>query len=119
MSQCTATSKGTGEQCKNVAVHGYPVCRFHGAGSKDKPGGRPIVHGRYSKFLPERLAGRYADAISDQKLLELRDEVALMGVRLGELLERVDTGESAQRWKALQAAYTEFQDATRSGDKIA
>lgn len=118
MSQCTATSKGSGEQCKNVAVPGYPVCRFHGAGSKDKPGGRPIIHGRYSSRLPERLAGRYGEALSDPQLLELRAEVALVGTRIGELIERIDTGESAQRWKALQTANGNLKAATRSGDKV-
>ncbi len=119
MERCKATSKRTGTQCQNAAVRGFTVCRFHGAGSKDKPGGRPVIHGRYSKFLPERLAGRYSEALDDAKLLELRDEVALMGVRLSELVGRIDTGESAQRWKSLQTAYTELQDSVRSGDKVA
>jgi len=119
MDRCKATSKRTGEQCKNGAVRGFSVCRFHGAGSKDKPGGRPIKHGRYSKFLPERLGPKYAEALADPQLLELRDEVGLIGTRIGELVERIDSGESAQRWKALQAAYTDLQDATRSGDKPA
>jgi hypothetical protein len=57
--------------------------------------------------------------LDDAKLLELRDEVALMGVRLSELVGRIDTGESAQRWKSLQTAYTELQDSVRSGDKVA
>ena len=35
--RCKATSKQTGEQCRNWAKPGYPVCRFHGAG------GRPDV----------------------------------------------------------------------------
>ncbi len=34
--QCTATSKRTGERCKNPAVTGYDVCRVHGA-HKKKP----------------------------------------------------------------------------------
>jgi hypothetical protein len=117
MERCIAKSKRSGEQCKNASVRGFPVCRFHGAGSKDKPGGRPITHGRYSSRLPERLAGRYGEALRDAKLFELRDEVALIGTRTGELVERIDTGESAQRWKALQMAYTNLKAATRSSDK--
>jgi len=67
--RCKAKSKQTGEQCRNWAKPGYPVCRFHGAG------GRPDVmpkkpptarvkkgnqnarkHGAYSaRLMPEEL----------------------------------------------------------------
>ena len=36
--QCRATSKFTGERCKNLAVPGWKVCRYHGAG-----GGNPYI----------------------------------------------------------------------------
>lgn len=42
--RCHATAKATGLTCRAFAVRGERVCRVHGAG-----GGRPIVHGRYSK----------------------------------------------------------------------
>jgi hypothetical protein len=51
MPRCRAKAKRTGEQCKRLARLGYPVCSEHGAGKGAKRGGRPIVHGRYSKFL--------------------------------------------------------------------
>lgn len=87
--QCTATAKATGQRCKRLAVDGYNVCQVHGAGSphKGRPGGRPIVHGRYSKHLPERLAGKFQDAMRDPNLLDLRSEVALLDIRIGELVE--------------------------------
>lgn len=55
MAQCTARSKRSGERCKAPAVTGYPVCRMHGAGSpgKGRPGGRPPIHGGYSKAVRE------------------------------------------------------------------
>jgi hypothetical protein len=117
--QCTAKSKQSGQQCKNHAVNGTSKCRIHGGTSLAGIASPTFKTGRYSKHLPSRLAARYTDALSDAKLLELRDEIALVGTRLGELVERIDTGESAQRWRALQTAYTSLQDATRSGDKIA
>ncbi len=43
---CTAHSKRSGLPCKRWATPGWNVCRFHGAG-----GGRPIIHGRYSKRM--------------------------------------------------------------------
>jgi len=55
MAQCTAQSKRSGERCKGQAVTGYGVCRMHGAGSpgKGRPGGRPPIHGAYSKAVRE------------------------------------------------------------------
>ena len=54
MAQCTAHNRD-GNPCKGKAVTGYPVCRMHGAGSpgKGRPGGRPCVHGAYSKAVRE------------------------------------------------------------------
>jgi hypothetical protein len=51
MPQCTAHAKRSGQRCQLPARPGYPVCRVHGAGKGAKRGGRPLVHGRYSKFL--------------------------------------------------------------------
>ena len=56
MAQCTAKAKRSGAQCKRQARCGYPVCPMHGAGQRGRKGGRPVTHGRYSKFLqPEEV----------------------------------------------------------------
>jgi hypothetical protein len=46
--RCTATSKGTREQCKAPAVRSWTVCRFHGA-----RGGTPkgTANGSYKNGL--------------------------------------------------------------------
>jgi len=114
VAQCTATVRRTGERCRRRAVTGYNVCQVHGAGSpkKGRPGGRPIVHGRYSKKLPERLRERYEESLSDSELLSLRHELALCDSRLEDLLGRVDSGESGATWvhaqKTLYAFLKEF-----------
>lgn len=60
MTQCRATSKQTGEQCKAHCVPGWPVCRHHGAGGGPKtPEGLERCrmanwkHGRRSKAAIE------------------------------------------------------------------
>lgn len=118
MARCTAKNR-RGEQCRHAAINGTSKCRFHGGASLVGIASPSFKTGRYSKHLPTRLAARYGEALADPDLLHLRDEVGLIGTRIGELVERIDSGESAQRWKALQAAYTDLQDATRSGDKPA
>ena len=60
MPRCRATVKRTGKQCARAARHGYAVCMMHGAGTIARPGGRPIVHGYYSKFLTAEEAEDFA-----------------------------------------------------------
>jgi hypothetical protein len=114
--QCTAKSKHSGERCKNPARIGYNVCRMHGAGNRKTPGGRPISSGKYSKVLPARLAESYLEARQDSELLALRDEIALCDARLGDLLKRVDTGESGRLWRDLRAAWVALEMARESQD---
>jgi hypothetical protein len=117
--QCTAKSKQSGAQCRNQAINGTTKCRMHGGASLAGVASPTFKTGRYSKFLPERLAGKYAEALADQNLLALRDEIALVGTRLGELVARLDTGESERRWQLLQDAYADLQAATRQNNAAA
>jgi len=56
---------------------------------------------------------RYQEAISDPEILAMRDDLALIDVRVAELLERVNSGESGARskrltdiWRTVEAART-------------
>jgi len=55
--QCSATSKSTGTRCLMPAVHGYRVCRMHGANPKN-PGG--ISNTRYTLNDFAMKSGAYA-----------------------------------------------------------
>lgn len=91
-------------------------CYLHGGKSLSGAAAPAFKTGRYSKYLPERLAQRYHEAQADNDLLVLRDEIALLDARLGELLGRIDTGESAQRWAGAREAFVTLQQAKDSGD---
>ena len=78
-------------QCRNPVSEGYDVCGRHGAGfaSRGNRGGRPLIHGRYSKALKDlRLRERYEEALADDHLYELREEMALLGARVADLLDK-------------------------------
>ena len=98
--RCQATSKQRKEQCLKWPAKGNRVCYIHGA-----RGGRPVIHGRYSKRLPARLAERYHESRNDPDMLALRDEIALVDTRTDELLGRLEgTGGDWERvTKALQS----------------
>lgn len=117
--QCKATVRKTGEQCRRNAVTGKTVCQVHGAGSpyKGRPGGGVMTQGgRYSKYLPARLAGRYEESSKDGELLALREEVSLVDSRLAELLHRLDTNEAGHWWKELKRIHLEYLDAERKAE---
>lgn len=116
--RCNAKNRN-GEQCGNHAAPGTSKCKFHGGASLVGIASATFKSGRYSKDLPTRLAARYNEALADPKLLELRDEIALVGTRQSELLTHLDTGLSLQHWKDAQAAHSEVMAAIRAKDSVA
>ena len=75
------------------------------------------THGRYSKYLPERLSERYHVALTDPELTAMREEIALVDTRVADLLTRIDTGEAGQLWRNARQAYEAVEDAAARGNK--
>ena len=78
--QCVAKSKQSGKQCKNFAVSGKKVCRFHGGlstGPKTIEGRRRIAeartkHGRYTKeAVEERREFRRIERLMKKELKDI------------------------------------------------
>jgi len=91
-------------------------CRIHGGKSLAGPASPSYKHGRYSRYLPSHLVERYQEAITDPELLALRDEIALVDVRLAALLQRIDTGETTSLWSKLLAIHIQMQQALAGED---
>lgn len=89
MTRCSAKSKRTGERCKANAVNGFSVCRMHGAGSPNvgRPGGAPIITGRYSIKRAE-LAAKAAIFANDSTPGDLTGELILMRTLLQDYVDR-------------------------------
>ena len=101
--RCLAKSKQQERRCRQWPAKGKRVCRFHGARA-----GRPVIHGRYSKLLPARLAERYHESLADPEYLALRDEIALLDARIGELLaELAAQAREAEGGARMQAPWRE------------
>ncbi|AGY57032.1 HGGxSTG domain-containing protein [Gloeobacter kilaueensis] len=107
---------GQGQPCRNYPVPGARRCKFHGGASLAGPSHPSFKHGRYSKFLPERLRDRMAAAMADPDLLNLSAEVALIDVRVQELLEKLDTGEAPRLWSELGTITDRLERAERARD---
>lgn len=113
--KCGAKNR-QGEPCQRWALAGRTRCGLHGGKSLAGPSCPHFRTGKYSRYVPERLRERYETAQDDVELLSLRDELALVDARLADLLSRVDSGESGQRWTDLKKAYRAFTVAKRSED---
>lgn len=96
--RCTATSKRSGNRCGAWAMRGHSVCYHHGGRSPRGIASPHFDHGRYSASVPSNLLGSYEEMLSDDRKLELADEVGLLQVRNRELLESLDSGESGPHW---------------------
>jgi hypothetical protein len=108
--------KRNGDPCQQWPVKGRRRCRMHGGKTPLGASAGRYIHGRYSKFLPTRLFAAYQDAVTDPKLIELRRDIALTDARIGDLLQRVDTGESGAIWRQAQLAMAGFRLAQAKGD---
>jgi hypothetical protein len=117
--QCTAHSKRTGQRCQRPSMAGREVCYHHGGKTPRGPALPQFKTGRYSKLLPSRLASTYRRAARDPELLAMRQDIALVDARLGEVLGKIDTGESGGLWAALQSIWAKLARAERSGDAAA
>lgn len=62
-------------------------CRIHGGATPSGIALPQFRTGRYSKALPGGLRERYEQALGDEELLSLRDEVALLDARIAETLD--------------------------------
>lgn len=93
-------------------------CKMHGGKSHPGGPGHPgIRHGRYSKFLPERLQERYEQAAGDPELLSTREDVALLQARIGELTAKLYSGESTRLWNELRRQWKAYRGHKASADE--
>jgi len=96
-------------------------CRIHGGLT---PSGAASPHfrtGRRSKYLPERLLTKYQETQDDPDLIELRDEVNLVDLRVNELLEGLGKGAATVLWTELAerfAVYMRLKNSYTEADRM-
>jgi hypothetical protein len=90
-------------------------CKLHGGASLVGPAHPNWRHGRHSKFLPTQLAERYLQAVNDPTLISLRDEMALISVRVSQLLETVGKTGNTRLWRDARQRLDAFKAAGGKG----
>lgn len=110
--QCAAKSRrGPGGRCMQSRMVGSSTCKLHNGRALMGIHNPNFKTGRHSRDLPTRLAGRYEEAMRDVELLNMRHEIALLDVRISEVLEQLTSGESGELWKNLQAYLQDYDTA--------
>ncbi|MBX7171356.1 MAG: hypothetical protein K1X72_10385 [Pyrinomonadaceae bacterium] len=96
-SRCTALSKRTKQKCKNIAVRGSTKCRNHGGKTPRGVASTHYKNGLYSRYLPQNLLGRFESVENDKELSNLKAEMALVTVRIQELLDQLNNSSEAKK----------------------
>ncbi len=111
---CGAKTRRTGAICLKSPIKGKNRCMLHGGKSLSGLASPRRTTGKYSKDLPARLADKYEESIKDPKILELKDEIAVMNARISDLLSRIDESGSKEKWKEVRGLYKKAKDAIKS-----
>lgn len=112
--ECGAKTR-TGAPCKAAAMPNGR-CRLHGGKSPGGIASATFKTGLYSRYLPTRLKGAYEEGLANPKLLELKEQVALVDARIVEQLQRLNTGEHDAAWKLLKETFTVLKTSYLNGD---
>jgi len=99
MSQCRAISKRSGERCRKHSSKGLNVCSMHGGKSLRGVDSPRFKTGRHSRYLPANMVEKYEQALADEELMRLNDEIALVDALLQNQLEYLNQeGEEPVAW---------------------
>lgn len=93
------------------------ACRVHGGATPTGMASPNYIHGKYSKVAPLRLKDRYLEALHDEELLSLRDDLAMLEARIAELFGQLSEGENVGKWSDLQDTLEQLTKANRTGNK--
>jgi hypothetical protein len=107
--RCKARSKRTGQQCGRFCAPGWDVCYYHGQNSKRGAASATFKTGKYSKALPTNMAEDFQRIANDPDLLSLREEVALVDLRLVSLVEGLNSKNLPATWERLKDMATKIR----------
>ena len=109
---CGARLRGKpGQFCRKSPISGRNRCRLHG-GTSPRGIDSPNWRGRgYSKDIPSRYLERLDQILEDPELAGSRQELALLDARMGELLSRLEDGDTKEAWYLIESIANSLDDA--------
>lgn len=97
-------------------MKGRNRCKYHGGASPRGIGHYNYKGKGFSRDLPTRLVDRFNEQLNDAELSSLRHHLALIDVRIGETLGKLDTGEATERWEQARLRVTEIRKALEESE---
>jgi hypothetical protein len=121
---CGAWRTKSGGWCLKAPMRNMTRCRNHGGATPVGMASQAFKTGFYSRHMPTGPTGRtFKDALDDEALIQLKEDVAVYNTHLAELFQRLGTNESGSAWKELKdlsvqmsGTMAELDAAVRSGD---
>lgn len=108
---------GHDRHCQQPVKIPGAACKHHGGASPKGVASPQFIHGRHSRYLPERIRERYLEALSDPELLNLSAEIALIDQRIGELVEIWQAGSQDDLLHLARAEFDRYIGAVEKGDE--
>lgn len=106
--RCNAKSKQSGKQCRAWAMPNGK-CYYHGGAQKRGLEHHSTTHGMYSSHTPTRYKERADELRENKELLNMREDVVLLTMRLQSLSEKMDVGDYGSSYMKLQKLYARSQ----------
>jgi hypothetical protein len=113
--------KKPGKFCTEWPMRGRTRCKLHGGASPVGIASARATHLRYSKYLPVGLLEKFVEAMGDEKLLRLDENVGAVEMQIMAMLDELAKGgvdwESAWKlWADTRRQWTEFHGALIAKD---
>lgn len=105
--------------CASTATMSSGRCKMHGGASLTGMESPRFKTGKFSRSLPARLAERYEEGLSDEKLQDFTDDLAVIDARIDDLFKQMEEGGGGDIFAEVKDAYRSFNYASKDGDKMA
>ncbi len=116
--KCTGHTRA-GKRCKRNQIPPTDKCFVHGGSTPRGIASPHYKHGRNSRYLnslPETVRGAFNGHMDDPELVGVHEELAVITIRIEELLQRIPGNDGGNLWQTAYRAFQQFRRASQNRD---
>lgn len=104
--------------CMQYPKHGRTACRKHGGATPAGIASANYVHGKRSRYVPQRLWEKYEDWLATPELSNAHERnLAVLELRISDIFQRLDEqGEGPDAWQELLEIWEQLDAAREAKD---